>query len=158
MSDKPTINVTRGQRSRSRQSAAEEAKSPSSDSVLPQPIDVVTGVMRGARNAWLAGLGVLSVAEDASARAFDALVERGSAWQETRREQAEASDDTQALTLRPTRTLEGLEDRVRREVNAALVQVGVPRQGDIDDLRAKIDRLSETVDRLADAVEERRAQ
>jgi len=148
----PTISVTRGQRT----DRTSDRSASSSGSSWPGAMDVATGLVRGAQSLWWAGLGALSVAEEAGTQVFDALVEEGKSWEQARREEGPATvDRIETLTNESTRAVEAAEARVRDEVHAALRQLGVPRRRDVDELRDQIDALSEKLDRLAEAIEDR---
>ncbi len=152
MSDngQPRINVTRGKRSRRRTSSENQ----SSGSLLPNPLSVVSGMMQRAQELWWAGLGVISVAEDASAKVFNALVEEGKSWEQAQRERRkETAERVEELTKEGTQAVEAVEERVRTEVNEALHRIGVPHRDDIDELRDQIDSLADRMDQLADAID-----
>jgi poly(hydroxyalkanoate) granule-associated protein len=104
---------------------------------------------------WLAGLGALSVAEEAGTQVFNALVEEGKSWEQERRKQTEqTAKQVRTLTEEGTDAIEAVEERVRDEVNDVLHQMGIPRRDDIDELRDQVDALAEKMDQLADAVSE----
>ncbi|MFB6279881.1 MAG: phasin family protein [Salinibacter sp.] len=153
--DGPTINVTRGS-NRERRERTESSGGPSRSASglgLPGPRALVSGAIRGVRNAWWAGLGAFAVARDAGAQVFDALVAEGKSWEQARRERTEArAQEVQRLTDEEA-TVEAIEDRVRAEVNDVLRRVGVPHRDEVDDLRAQIDALSERVAQLRRIVE-----
>lgn len=155
MSDdqKPNINVTRGKKERTNnQTSSGKA---SSRSELPGAMEMASGLARGARNLWLAGLGALSVAEEAGTQVFDALIEEGKSWEQERRKQTEKTA-TQVQQLREdgANAVEAVEDRVRDEVNDVLQRIGVPHRDDIDELRTQVNDLADKMDRLADAIAE----
>jgi poly(hydroxyalkanoate) granule-associated protein len=153
--DGPTINVTRGSnRERRERTESSGGPSPSASGLgLPGPRALVSGAIRGVRNAWWAGLGAFAVARDAGAQVFDALVAEGKSWEQARRERTEArAQEVQRLTDEEA-TVEAIEDRVRTEVNDVLRRVGVPHRDEVDDLRAQIDALSERVAQLRQIVE-----
>lgn len=146
--DTPRITVTRGKkkRRRERQSSGGSA----SGGVLPGPMQVVSGLVRGARTLWWTGLGVLSVAEDAGAQVFDALVEEGTSWEQAQRKRTEKTAlRVEELSRKGVRAVEDIEERVRHEVHVVLHRVGVPHRDDVDELRDQIDLLTERADRLA---------
>jgi len=151
--DSPKINVTRGKR------ADKEKKNKSSrgrsGGDLPGAIEVASGLAESARNMWLAGLGALSVAENASTKVFNALVEEGKSWEEQRRkQQQQTAEQVKTITEEGTRVVDAVESRVREEVNDALRRIGVPQRDDIDELRHQVDALSEKMERIADAIAE----
>ncbi len=158
MSDdqKPKINVTRGKKERSNEKTSSGKTSAGSD--LPGAMEVASGLARSARNLWLAGLGALSVAEEAGTQVFDALVEEGKSWEQERRETTErTAQQVQQLAEDGTDAVEAVEARVREEVNDALQRLGVPHRDDIDELRDQVNDLAEQMDDLADAVSEKQA-
>jgi len=156
MSDdqKPTISLTRGKRS---DRTKEASRKTASGAFGPRPMDVASGLVRSAQHLWWAGLGVLSVAREASTQVFDALVEEGKSWEQARRERPPKTvEQVERMTEESVRAVEAVEKRVRDEVHAALRRLGVPRRRDVDELRDQIDALSEKLDRLADAIDEGR--
>ena len=155
MSDekKPTINVTRG-RNKERGKSAREA-TPNADG--PDLMGLAAQVVQGARSMWLAGLGVLAVAQETGAQVFDALVDEGKSWEQARREQTETRRrQVKTLADEGAKAVEAVEERVRDEVDEALRRVGVPRRKDLDDLRGRVNDLAQKLDRLSKAVETKR--
>ena len=155
MSDekKPTINVTRG-RNKERGKSAREA-TPNADG--PDLMGLAAQVVQGARSIWLAGLGVLAVAQETGAQVFDALVDEGKSWEQARREQTETRRrQVKTLADEGAKAVEAVEERVRDEVDEALRRVGVPRRKDLDDLRGRVNDLAQKLDRLSKAVETER--
>jgi poly(hydroxyalkanoate) granule-associated protein len=155
MSDekKPTINVTRG-RNKERGKSAREA-TPNADG--PDLMGLAAQVVQGARSMWLAGLGVLAVAQETGAQVFDALVDEGKSWEQARREQTETRRrQVKTLADEGAKAVEAVEERVRDEVDEALRRVGVPRRKDLDDLRGRVNDLAQKLDRLSKAVETER--
>jgi poly(hydroxyalkanoate) granule-associated protein len=151
--DSPKINVTRGKRSDRTETSS---RTTASGATLPGPMEVASGLARRAQNLWWAGLGALSVAEEAGTQVFDALVEEGKSWEQARREQTqETVEQVEAITQEGTRAVEAVEARVRDEVHGALHRVGVPHRDDVDELREQVDTLSKKLDRLAAAIDER---
>ena len=151
----PKINVTRGSRDKrpNGTSSTKGDRTRSSGSALPDAMGVASGLARGARNVWLAGLGALSVAEEAGTKVFESLVEQGKSREQQRRERTqETAKRVERLTEEGARAVEVIEDRVQDEVDTALRRIGVPRRDDIDALREQVDALARKVDRLADAV------
>jgi len=153
--DGPKITVTRGTRSkRSRQTNASSARSRSSGWGLPGPGAVVSGVVRGVRTMWWAGLGAVATARDAGAQVFDALVEEGKSWEQTERERRERRARQVRTLVEESDALQEAEERIQDGVDAALRRVGVPSRDEMEDLRDQIDALSARVEDLARAAEE----
>lgn len=153
--DSPTITVTRGTKDRSRHRrtrSSQAASSASSGWGLPGPGDVVSGLVRGTRAAWWAGLGLLDVAQSAGAQVFDALVEEGKSWEQAQRERREQRARQVRRATQEPDAMQAAEERVQEEVNAALQRIGVPSRDDVDALKDQVEALSDRVDRLTDAV------
>jgi len=149
--DGPKINVTRGKR----QDKEKKNEQAPSGSGAPGAMEVATGRAQRAREMWLAGLGALSLAEEAGTQVFNALVEEGKSWEEQRRkQQQQTAEQVKTLQEEGTRAVEAVEERVRDEVNDALRRIGVPHRDDIDELRHQVDALSEKMERLTDAIAE----
>lgn len=148
--DEPTITVTRG--NRTERSRRKGASSQSSGGSLPGPGTVVSGLFRGARNAWWAGLGVLAAAQEVGTQVFEALVEEGKSWEQARRERREETARQVQQMVGESKAVKAVEDRVRDEVNEALRRVGVPHRDEVDALRTQIDALGEKIERLQQAV------
>lgn len=148
----PKINVTRGKRSDRTETSS---RATTSGSTLPGPMEVASGLARRAQNLWWAGLGALSVAEEAGTQVFNALVEEGKSWEQARRERTQdTAEQVEAITEEGARAVETVEARVRSEMSEALRRIGVPPREDVDELREQIDTLSKKLDRLADAIDE----
>ncbi len=148
--DEPKISVTRGQRTDKEKNTN---RSRSAGSNVPDAMQVASGLAQRAREMWLAGLGALSVAEEAGSQVFNALVEEGKSWEEKRREETEkTAEQVRNLTEEGGRAVEAVEKRVRNEVNEALRQIGVPHRNDVDELRDQVDALSEKLDQLAETI------
>lgn len=150
--DTPKINVTRGKR---KDKEKKSKRSRSAGSELPGAMEVASGLAQRAREMWLAGLGALSVAEEAGSQVFNALVEQGKSWEEKRREETQkTAEQVRSLTEEGGRTVEAVEERVRNEVSEALRRIGVPHRNDVDELRDQVDALSEKLDQLAETIAE----
>jgi len=158
---KPQINITRGSKGRS--SKNKETSSDASQTSLPSAFDVAGGLAEAGRNVWLAGLGALSMAEEAGSQVFGTLVEEGKTWERTRRETAEqttkrlqeVADQGQQVAADAATSV---EDRIRSEVDGVLQRVGVPRNEDLDALRTQVSDLSEKIDRLSKALDDKNGQ
>ena len=156
MSDNgPTITVTRGTRTgRSGQKRSASARSRSSGWGLPGPGSVVSGLVRGARAAWWAGLGVVGAVQDASTQVFDALVEEGRSWERARRERTEATARRVRRVTDESDAIRAAAERARTELSSMLRRVGVPSRDDVEELREKVDALGTQIEALSRSVEE----
>lgn len=154
MSDdqEPTINVTRGKRQqRSNKSSGRQ----SSTSGLPDPFELVSNAIQSARSLWWAGLGAISVVEEAGSTVFEVLVEEGKSWEQAQRERSkETAKRVEELSREGVRAVEAVEDRVRDGLNETLNRVGIPHRDDVNELRDQIDTLAERMDRLSEALSE----
>lgn len=151
----PKINVTRGKRKDKEKKNKNKSSRARGGSDLPGAMEVASGLAESARNMWLAGLGALSVAENAGTKVFNALVEEGKSWEEQRRkQQKQTAEQVKSITEEGSRAVEAVEARVREEVNDALRRIGVPQRDDIDELRHQVDALSDKMERIADAIAE----
>jgi len=151
--DGPTITVTRGKRNQSRRRRpASAVESSTSGWGVPGPGDVVAGLIRGARTAWWAGLGVLAVTRDVGTHVFDALVEEGKSWEQTQRKRREARARQVQAMSEENDAIQIAEDRVREEVNKAVQRVGMPSREEVDALREQVDALSSKIERLTQSV------
>ncbi|WP_028566765.1 phasin family protein [Salisaeta longa] len=158
MSDeqKPSINITRGTRGKKSSRASSKHNGSSGAGLGDVAASAASGAARTAQNVWLAGLGTLSVAEEWSGKIFDALVEEGRSWEQTRR--ARTSDAKQRLEQTETELADAasaFEQRMRTEVNGALERLGVPSQSDVEALREQVQSLNAKVERMADALDAR---
>ncbi len=157
MSDNsPTITVARGPRpeqSGPKQSTS-STRSRSSGWGLPGPGAVVSGLIRGARAAWWAGLGVLGAVQDAGTQVFDALVEEGRSWEQARRERTEAMARRVRRATDEADAIRASDERVQADVNDILRRMGVPSCDDVAELRERVDALGARIEALARSIEE----
>lgn len=157
--DKPTITVTRGAKKAVEGEEPNESTRSATGIGIPGVGDVTSGLTRGVRNAWLAGLGVLSVAGEASSQVFNALVEEGKSWEQTEREQTQSTArEVQSLREEGRRTVETVEELARDEMDEMLKRMGVPRRSDLDELQAEVDELIQKVERLSRSIEEEKVR
>lgn len=158
--DEPTITVTRGPRSKQskRKRSSSTARSQSSGLSLPGPGAVISGAVRGVRNAWWAGLGVLAMAEKAGSQVFEALVEEGKSWEQARRERTRTRSQQVQRLAEETEAVDMMEERVREEIGALLQQAGLPRRDHLEALRDRVDALSQKIEHLAQSVEDARGE
>ncbi|WP_103027522.1 phasin family protein [Salinibacter altiplanensis] len=152
----PTITVTRGKRTEQAgpKPSASPTRSQSSGWGLSGIGALVSGVVRGARAAWWAGLGVVATAQDAGTQVFDALVDEGRSWEQARRERTEATARRVRAMTKEGDVLRATEERVQSEVNEMLRRVGVPTRNEVQELREGIGALADRVERLARLAEE----
>lgn len=98
-----------------------------------------------AQKMWLAGLGVVTLAQEESGKLFDTLIEAG--------KQVEKAMPS------PTAALKGASDGaeqvwekfvelIDQQVTAALHRLGVPTKDEIDKLTQRIEQLTESIEAL----------
>src|SRR4051812_34420216 len=113
---------------------------------LPKPV----------RQAYLASLGAVSLAQDESGAFFNKLVKQGvEAEKEGRQWLRHANKRTQDRATKATgrveESVEAATDRVEQTVDRVLAKLNVPSKSDIERLSTKITDLSLKVDELTDA-------
>lgn len=149
---KPTITVTRGAKRAVEGKPPEESRSTGME--IPGVMDVASGLAQGVRSTWLAGLGVLSVAGEAGAQVFNALVEEGRSWEQKQRERTEfTARQMQNLREEGSRTVEAMEELAQEELDDLLKRMGVPRRSDLDELKSEVDDLIRKVEQMSRSIE-----
>lgn len=100
---------------------------------------------------WLAGLGVVATLEQEGRKAFKTLVERGE-----KREKTAGAVFTQPLAKpladvreRVKELGHELDERFQGTMNATLKRFGVPSSHDVQDLIARVEKLTTKVEALA---------
>lgn len=115
-----------------------------------------------ANNIWMAGLGALRTAEDEGSKIFKSLVEKGTDFQNMRKEisQAQISKISEIVkggvgSVRGkiediTDSKEGLWDKLKLEeaFTSVIKTFGVATKKEIDTLNKKIDTLTKSVNEL----------
>lgn len=104
-------------------------------------------IFKGARELWLAGLGVVAEAEDQSREAIDRLVERGRTVDARRKAAMTAAADRTQAAFKEAGKL--FQDTVEFESKAALKRLGLMTRDDIRLLSTRLDALSTRLDELA---------
>ena len=104
-------------------------------------------LFKGARELWLAGLGVVAEAEGQSREAVDRLIERGRTVEARRKAALEtAAGRTQAAFKEAGKLF---QDTVEFESKAALKRLGLMTRDDVRILAARLDTLSRKLDEFA---------
>lgn len=101
------------------------------------------------RNLWLASLGAILEADQASTRLIDRLVERGRPLDERHRKTVEAFADRANGAMREAGKL--FQETVEYESRQVLKKVGVLTREDVRTLSARLDILSKQIDEYAAA-------
>jgi len=106
-------------------------------------------LLNAGRNLWLASLGALVEADEASIRLFNRLVERGRPLDERQRKTVEAFTDRANGAMREAGKL--FQDTVEYETKQVLKKIGVLTRDDLRTLSARLDILSKQIDEYAAA-------
>jgi poly(hydroxyalkanoate) granule-associated protein len=106
-------------------------------------------LVNAGRNLWLASLGAIVEADQASTRLIDRLVERGRPLDERQRKTVEAFTDRANGAMREAGKL--FQDTVEYECKQVLRKVGVLTRDDLRTLGARLDILSKQIDEYAAA-------
>ena len=104
-------------------------------------------IFKGARELWLAGLGVVAEVDDQSREAVDRLIERGRTVEARRKAALETAADRTQAALKEAGKL--FQDTVEFESKAALKRLGLMTRDDVRILSARLDTLSRKLDELA---------
>lgn len=106
-------------------------------------------LLNAGRNLWLASLGAIVEADNASQKLFDRLVERGRPLDERQRKTVEAFADRANGAMREAGKL--VQDTVEYEGKQVLKKMGVLTRDDLRTLSARLDILSKQIDEYAAA-------
>ena len=112
--------------------------------------------MAGAgRDVWLAGLGALAMVGEEGGHLFERLVESGEEL-ETRGKK-ELTARQKELDARRKELAQALDERLVDPVAAGLKRVGAASRAEMDELAARVERLTRNVDRLVELMTGERA-
>ncbi len=108
-----------------------------------------------AKEIWLAGLGALSVVEEEGSKLFRSLVEKGTSYEEKRKDQVdelwkEISERYEKAGSRVGETFEKAEDRLEQRLKAIITSLGIPSRKEIEELSNKVDALNKKIDKMRD--------
>jgi poly(hydroxyalkanoate) granule-associated protein len=106
-------------------------------------------LLNAGRNLWLASLGAIVEADNASQKLIDRLVERGRPLDERQRKTFDAFTDRANGAMREAGKL--LQDTVEYESKQVLKKIGVLTREDLRTLSARLDILSRQIDEYAAA-------
>jgi poly(hydroxyalkanoate) granule-associated protein len=101
--------------------------------------------MEATRNVLLAGVGVVTLAQDEAEKFVNRLVERG---EMAERDGRSLLDD---LKERRRRNVRRTEERLDQRLEDLLNKLNVPSKSDIDALSAKLNELTQKIDKLSQA-------
>jgi poly(hydroxyalkanoate) granule-associated protein len=101
--------------------------------------------MEATRNVLLAGVGVVTLAQDEAEKFVNRLVERGELAE---RDGRSLLDD---LKERRRRNVRRTEERLDQRLEDLLNKLNVPSKSDIDALSAKLNELTQKIDKLSQA-------
>ena len=115
-----------------------------------------------AREIWLAGLGALARLEEEGDKVFRTLVERGASYEKKRRKQFDEATGslrkqqesfTKDVTKQFEEAAESVEKMMSTTLNETFSRLGIPTQGEVKDLSAKVGDLSAKLDKLSQALD-----
>jgi polyhydroxyalkanoate synthesis regulator phasin len=109
----------------------------------------VQELLNAGRTLWLASLGAIVEADEASQKLVDRLVERGRPLDERQRKTVEAFADRANGAMREAGKL--VQDTVEYEGKQVLRKIGVLTRDDLRTLGARLDILSKQIDEYAAA-------
>ncbi len=121
---------------------------------------LANAVRTSAQQIWQAGLGAFAKAQEEGGRVFSKLVKEGTELQKRTQKRAESKASDMGDTVsrmadevgkQASGSWDKLEQVFEERVARALSSIGVPTQGDIDDLSGRIDQLSKLVAQLSSA-------
>jgi poly(hydroxyalkanoate) granule-associated protein len=121
---------------------------------------LANAVRTSAQQIWQAGLGAFAKAQEEGGRVFSKLVKEGTELQKRTQKRAESKASDMGDTVsrmadevgkQASGSWDKLEQVFEERVARALSSIGVPTQGDIDDLNGRIDQLSKLVAQLSSA-------
>jgi poly(hydroxyalkanoate) granule-associated protein len=100
-----------------------------------------------ARQAWLAGLGAVSVAQEEASDLFEHLVERGRKLEARGRKEADKARGRVASSIEDLGN--DLGQALDRGLAATLGRLGIPTRDDLKDLTRRVEELTKSVSRLS---------
>jgi len=122
--------------------ATRRKKKVENESVMDQVRNLGDRVLEAGRTTYLAGLGVLAVAEEEAGEVFDRCLDRGRRFDEDERNALrQTTDDVKRLG-------DKAEHAVRRAVTTTLGRAGVPSHEEIHTLTRRVETLTEKVEQL----------
>jgi len=117
-------------------------KKTSNESFTDYARSIGDGMWKAGRSTYLAGLGIIAVAEQESGETFDRLVTKGERIEK---------DDRNVVNLTTDRVKQAgrkVEDTVQQVVTATLKRAGVPSREEICKLTQRVETLTRKVEQL----------
>lgn len=120
-------------------------------------------VKESANQIWLAGLGAYSKAEEEGSKLFDNLVQDGEKLEARTRAIVDkpitaAKEKVGNVKARATGSWEKVEKAFDHRVSKALHRLNIPTRNDVDELYARIDRLTQQLEAVSQAAKKRKSQ
>lgn len=112
----------------------------------PDGSAAVESLAVGLRYVWLAGLGVIGLAEESTGRAFKVLVEKGEKFEVRAKAGAKAAGEKVGAAV--GRAVKSMQQTVDERVAAAVARLSVPTRQEIEDLNRRIDEITARIDSL----------
>jgi len=113
-------------------------------------------IKRNSNNIWLAGLGAYSTIESEGSKTYEELVTKGKLLESisnAKKEPREKSaPDTRLSDLKSkaNQTMEKIEKAFDMRVSSALNRLGISSRNDLDDLNAKLERLTKELEQATE--------
>lgn len=107
---------------------------------------MIPAIRGSAHQIWLAGLGALSLAEDESGKLFNALVKRGTKYEETAADRVDELKSRLDVRKAASNTVDRLGDTLDEGVNEVLHRLGLPTKKEIDGLNKRVERLTKAIE------------
>lgn len=106
-----------------------------------------------AKDIWLAGLGALSAVEQEGGKLFRNLVDRGSEFENKRKEQLEdmwqdVSDRYKSAENQVGEKFDKVEEAVESSVKSVVSRMGIPSRTEVEELSRKVDALKEKLEKI----------
>lgn len=106
-----------------------------------------------AKEIWLAGLGALSAVEEEGSKLFRSLVDRGSEFENKRKEQIDElwediSERYKSAENRFGEKFDDIEETVESSVKSIVSRMGIPSRTEVEKLSEKVDALNEKLEKL----------
>ena len=95
---------------------------------------------------WLAGLGVLSMAEDESGKIFKTLVKRGKTLEASSKDRLQSVRQRLDMRQAATNTVTRFTDNLDEGMSSMLGRLGLPTKKEIDALGRRVERLTKALE------------
>ena len=109
---------------------------------------------RRAKQIWLAGLGALSAVEEGGSKLFRSLVDRGSEFENKRKEEIDEMWDEVSNRVKDVEdqfgeTFGKAEETIEKNIKSVISGMGVPTRKEVEELSRKVDALNAKLDKMS---------